>query len=56
MGVNFECSKSKLFVGRRGSVSEKRPLRLNGSEVECVSQYKYLGSIVSDSGILLENV
>ena len=39
-----------------GDANDMRPLRLDGGEVECVTEFKYLGSIVEAKGGIAQEV
>ncbi len=51
-GLTLSIVKTKLLVAGGEDGADMRPLRLDGGEVECVSEFKYLGSIIEAKGEL----
>ena len=50
-GLTLSVVKTKLLVaGIPGTEEEMRPLVLEGGEIECVSDFKYLGSVLEAKG------
>ena len=50
-GLPLSMGKTKLVAaGAPSSVEDLRPLTLEGGEIECVRDFKYLGSIVEEKG------
>ena len=45
-GLTLSIMKTKLLVAGDRDADDMRPLRLDSGEVECVTAFKYLGSIV----------
>ena len=48
--LTLSIANIKLFVAGDTDADDMRPLRLGGGEVECVTEFKYLGSIVEAKG------
>ena len=56
-GLTFSVVKTKLLVaGIPGIEDELRPLVLEGGEVECVNDFKYLGSVLEANGGIVKEV
>ena len=56
-GLTLSVGKTKLVVaGAPSSVEDLRPLTLEGGEIECVRDFKYLGSIVEEKGGVVKEV
>ncbi len=49
-GLTMSMTKTKLLVVGSDEVEDLRPLEVDSSEVECVSEFKYLGSLVKSRG------
>ncbi len=50
-GLTLSVRKTKLLVaGALGTEDEARPIMLEGGEVECVTNFKYLGSVLEANG------
>ncbi len=50
-GLTLSVGKTKLLVaGALGTEDEARPIMLEGGEVECVTNFKYLGSVLEANG------
>ncbi len=50
-GLTLSGRKTKLLVaGALGTEDEARPIMLEGGEVECVTNFKYLGSVLEANG------
>ncbi len=50
-GLTLSVRKTKLLVaGTLGTEDEARPIMLEGGEVECVTNFKYLGSVLKANG------
>ncbi len=50
-GLTMSVRKTKLLVaGALGTEDEARPIMLEGGEVECVTNFKYLGSVLEENG------
>ena len=56
MGTDLDIVKTKLLVAGNGDTNDIKPLRLDGGEVECVTEFKYLGSIVETKGGIAQEV
>ena len=48
--------KTKLLVAGDRDADDMRPLRLDSGKVECVTEFKYLGSIVEAKGGIAQEV
>ena len=55
-GLTLSIVKTKLLVAGDSDADDMRPLRLDGGEVECVTEFKYLGSIVEAKGGIAQEV
>lgn len=56
-GLTLSVAKTKLLVaGVPDNEEELRPLVLEGGEIECVSDFKYLGSILEAKGSIVKEV
>ena len=55
-GLTLSTVKTKLLVAGDSDADDIRPLRLDGGEVECVTEFKYLGSIVEAKGGIAQEV
>ncbi len=44
-GLTLSVRKTKLVAGALGTEDEAKPIMLEGGEVECVTNFKYLGSV-----------
>ena len=55
-GLTLSIVKTKLLVAGDSVADDMRPLRLDGGEVECVTEFKYLGSIVEAKGGIAQEV
>ncbi len=55
-GLTLSIVKTKLLVAGGGDEADMRLLRLDGGEVECVSEFKYLGSIIEAKGGIAREV
>ena len=55
-GLTMSMTKTKLLVVGSDEVEDLRPLEVDGSEVECVSEFKYLGSLVESRGGIVKEV
>ena len=55
-GLTLSIAKTKLMVAGDGDENDMRSLRLDGGEVECVTDFKYLGSIVEAKGVVVKEV
>ena len=57
-GLTLNIQKTKLLVaGTLGNEQEAtRPLKLDGGEIECVTDFKYLGSILESKGGVVKEV
>ncbi len=49
-GLTLSVHKTKLLVGGKSDPTDTLPLSLAGGEVECVTEFKYLGSTISADG------
>ena len=47
-------AKTKLLVTGSASDVERLPIKLQGGEIECVSEFKYLRSMESGGGVMVE--
>ena len=55
-GLTLSIVKTKLLVAGDSDGDDIRPLRLDGGEVECMTEFKYLGSIVEAKGGIAKEV
>ena len=55
-GLTLSIVKTKLLVAGDSDADDMRPLRLDGGEVESVTEFKYLGSIVEAKGGIAQEV
>ena len=57
-GLTLSISKTKLLVAGTpcSEEGEMRPLKLGGGEVECVTDFKYLGSVLDGKGDMMKEV
>ena len=56
-GLTLSVAKTKLLLaGVPDNEEELRPLVLEGGEIECVSDFKYLGSILEAKGSIVKEV
>ena len=56
-GLTLSAVKTKLLVaGAPGTEKELRPLVLQGGEIECVDDFKYLGSVLEAKGGIVKEV
>ena len=53
-GLTLSVAKTKLLVTGSASNVERLPIKLQGGEIECVSEFKYLGSMESGGGVMVE--
>jgi len=51
-GLTLSLAKTKLVVVGATGEEELRPLMLEGEEIECVEEFKYLGSVIDRRGAL----
>ena len=43
--------KNKLMVpGMEATAADRTPLEVNGTEIECIAEFPYLGSVIAESG------
>ena len=53
-GLTLSVAKTKLLVTGSASDVERLPIKLQGGEIECVSEFKYLRSMESGGGVMVE--
>ena len=39
-----------MVTGREATVVDRTPLEVNGTEIECIAEFPYLGSVIAESG------
>ena len=50
-GLTVSIFKTKMMVtGREATAADRTPLEINGTEIECVTEFPYLGSVIAESG------
>ena len=50
-GLTVSIPKTKLMLtGREATVVDRTPLEVNGTEIECIAEFPYLGSVIAESG------
>ncbi len=55
-GLTMSMTKTKLLIVGSDEVEDLRPLEVDSSEVECVSEFKYLGSLAESRGGIVKEV
>ncbi len=50
-GLTLSVQKTKhMVVGRQVEDSERKPIVVEGGEIQCVKEFPYLGAVIADSG------
>ncbi len=50
-GLTVSVQKTKhMVVGRQVEDSERKPIVVEGGEIQCVKEFPYLGAVIADSG------
>ena len=55
-GLKMNTSKTKVMIISKGNEGTRTHINVNGEELEQVSRYKYLGSVVTEDGRCLEEI